>query len=275
MSLFTVDPEKCKRDGVCVAECPAKIIELKEGGNAVPEPVDLAEERCIDCGHCVTVCPHDALSHRSMSPDQCPPVNKDWILDKERAEHFLRARRSIRTYKDKPVDKEIIAKLIDIARYGPSGHNSQPVKWLVVHDGGELREMAGMVADWMRYMIKEQPEIAEPMGMKFVVESWDAGSDRICRGAPHLIMTHAPKNLGPAQSASTIALTFLDLAAPSFGLGACWAGYFNYAATFWPPLQKALALPEGDVSLGAMMVGYPKYKYKRLPLRNDPPIAWR
>ncbi len=275
MSLFTVDPEKCKRDGICVAECPALLLELKDDKEAVPVPIDEADEFCITCGHCVAVCPHGALSHRAMSPEQCPPVKKEWLLGKDHVEHFLRARRSIRTYKDKPVDKETLSKLIDIARYAPSGSNLQPVEWLVIHDGDEVQKLAGMVVDWMRYMIKEKPEVAEPMRMDRIVESWEDGVDRICRGAPHVIVTHAPKDLPPALSACTIALTYLDLAAPSFALGACWAGYFNYAATFWPPMIEALALPEGNISHGAMMVGYPKYKYHRLPLRNEAPITWR
>jgi ferredoxin len=28
MSLFTIDQKECRRDGLCVAECPAKIIEI-------------------------------------------------------------------------------------------------------------------------------------------------------------------------------------------------------------------------------------------------------
>lgn len=32
MTLFVVDEDKCKRDGICVAECPTKIIALREGG---------------------------------------------------------------------------------------------------------------------------------------------------------------------------------------------------------------------------------------------------
>jgi len=36
-----------------------------------------------------------------------------------------------------------------------------------------------------------------------------------------------------------------------------------------------LALPEGHVPFGAMMVGRPKYRYQRLPLRNEPQITWR
>jgi hypothetical protein len=53
------------------------------------------------------------------------------------------------------------------------------------------------------------------------------------------------------------------------------AGYFNAAAIFWPPLQQELGFPEGNVSFGSMMVGYPKFKYQRLPLRNAAEIMWR
>jgi hypothetical protein len=53
------------------------------------------------------------------------------------------------------------------------------------------------------------------------------------------------------------------------------AGYFNAAAIFWPPLQQELGFPEGNVSFGSMKVGYPKFKYQRLPLRNAAEIMWR
>ncbi len=274
MSLFTVDQEKCKRDGICMAECPMGIIEMKDE-TSVPTPTDDADGLCINCGHCVAVCPHEALSLKTMTPEQCPPIQKDWLLSPEQAEHFLRARRSVRAYKDKPVDKDTISKLIDLASFAPSGHNLQPVRWLVIYDSDEVQKLAGMVADWMRYMIKEQPDMAAAMHMDRVVGKWDSGFDGICRGAPHVIVAHADKNNPTAPAASTIALTYLELAAQPLGLGACWGGFFNVAATFWPPMQKALGLPEGQANFGAMMIGYPKYKYHRLPLRNETQITWR
>ena len=88
-------------------------------------------------------------------------------------------------------------------------------------------------------------------------------------------VSNAPKDERTAPEACTIALAYLELAAPSFGLGACWAGYFNAAANFWPPMQDALDLPEEHISFGAMMVGYPKFEYQRLPLRNEARILWR
>ena len=99
--------------------------------------------------------------------------------------------------------------------------------------------------------------------------------DRICRGAPHVLIAHAPKDERTALAACTIALTYLELATPAFGLGACWAGYFNAAANFWPPMAEALDLPEGHVSFGAMMVGQPQFQYPRVPLRNELKTLWR
>ncbi|MDH3567247.1 MAG: nitroreductase family protein, partial [Desulfobacteraceae bacterium] len=113
------------------------------------------------------------------------------------------------------------------------------------------------------------------MNLNQVVSFWEGGNDPICRNAPSVIVTHAHKDDGTAPTACTIALTYLELAASSFDLGACWAGYFNAAATFWPPMQKELGFPEGNVNFGSMMVGYPKFKYQRLPLRNDAEIMWR
>lgn len=274
MSLFSVDTEKCKGDGICAAECPAHIIVMGDG-HACPEPADGADELCIHCGHCVAVCPHGALSHQSMSPDQCPPLRKDWLPDARRVEHFLRSRRSIRTYREQPVNRELIEKLIDIARYAPSGHNTQPVRWLVISGREEVNRLAGLVVDWMRHLYKEQREFALSLHMDRIIDAWERGVDSVCRAAPHLIVAHAPKDDRTAPAACTIALAHLELAAPSFGLGVCWAGYFNAAASVWPPLREVLELPQGHASLGALMIGFPKYTYYRLPLRNAPVITWR
>ena len=274
MTLFTIDPEKCNRDGICVDECPIKIITRKDR-DSVPVPVPGAEQLCIRCGHCVAVCPTAALTHQDLSPDQCAPIRKDWNPDDGQAEQFLRQRRSIRTYRKAPVDREVLSRLIDIASYAPSGHNTQPVKWHVIHDRDELHRQSGMVADWMRYMIKEQPEMAKRLHMEMIVAAWDFGMDIICRDAPHLVLAYGAKADPTAQNAALIAMTYLDLAAPSLGIGSCWAGFFHIAAMYWPPLQAALALPEGNTVHAAMMVGYPKYKYHRLPTRNKPRISWQ
>ena len=273
MELFTINRETCTRCGSCVEDCPAGIIELRENSD-VPSPVTGADELCILCGHCVAVCPYGALSHRNMPVDECPVVHDELLPGRDHVEHFLRFRRSIRMYKAHNVDRDTIAKLIDIARFSPSGHNSQSSGWIVVYDREKVRQIAGMVIDWMNYTIQKHPQIAAKIGLQRVVAAWDSGKENICRDAPHLLCVHAGKENAIAQFDSAITLTYLELAAPSFGLGTCWAGFVTAAAQYWPPLQEIIGLPEGDKVYGAMMIGYPKYKYHRLPLRNEARITW-
>lgn len=275
MSLFIVDSKKCTHDGICVAECPIGLIKLKDK-KSVPEPIDRAEDMCINCGHCVAVCPHGAFSLTTMKPDDCPPVRKDLALDIERVKHLLQTRRSIRTYQDKEISPETLEELIDIARYAPTGGNSQLIKWIVVNSPEKVRNLAGeMIVDFMRHLISEKHPLAKGYNLSFFVKAWEDGNDLISRGAPGLVITHAPKNYTMAQTDSAIALTFLDLTAPSFGLGTCWAGFFMMAAAQWSPLQEALGLPKRNACFGAMLIGYPKYEYLRIPLRKPAEIAWK
>jgi nitroreductase/NAD-dependent dihydropyrimidine dehydrogenase PreA subunit len=274
MTQINVDQEKCKHDGVCAAVCPMGIIALKDG-STVPGLVAGLEELCIKCGHCVAVCPHGALSLDEMKAADCPPVRADMALGSEQAEQFFRSRRSIRTYRAKAVEREKLARLIDMAHYAPTGSNSQQVQWLVINSREQLHVLAGMIIDMLRHLIKEGHPLTVTYRLERSVEAWEAGIDPVLRGAPALVIAHAPKGYALAQVDCTAALTFLDLAAPTSGLGTCWAGFFMMAAAQWPPLQEALALPDENACFGAMMIGYPKYNFHRLPLRKEATISWR
>lgn len=275
MSLFVVDAGTCTRDGICVAECPARLIELKDGA-ATPTPVEGAAAMCIRCGHCVAVCPHGAFALATVKPEDCPPVRDDLALTTAQAEYVIRSRRSIRAYQEKAIEREKLAQLIDIARYAPTGSNRQQVKWLVINSREEVQRLASMVIDMARHFASEGAAAPAPSPLaalaKVILRS---GAVRVSRNAPVLIVAYAPKAHGMSPVDCTIALSYLDLAAPTLGLGTCWAGYFMTAMAHWPPLQQALALPEGHAGFGAMLLGYPKYKYQRLPPRDEAQITWR
>ena len=275
MSAFSVDCDKCNFCGMCVAECSPRIIDM-EGPQSLPFMIEDGEERCIKCGHCVAVCPTAAVSIDIMDAEECAPLSRELLPTAEQVELLLKSRRSIRSHEDKPVLRETLQKLIDIARYAPSGHNIQPVRWLIVEDTKETRRLAGLVAEWMRSIVEANPKLATDLGFDRLVDAWDRGEDMILRSAPHIIMAHADKAYGPlGETACIIAMTYLELAAYSLDLGACWAGYFQVACGAYPPLTEALELPQGHQVYAAMMVGYPRYKFSRIPLRNEPEISWR
>ena len=274
MTLFEVDPDKCIHDGLCQAVCPAHIIELADDADT-PVPIAGADELCINCGHCVSVCPTGALTLKTMDPANLTEITPALSITPEQAEQLLRSRRSMRVYDQRPVDRAVLERLIAIADSAPSAANIRPVEWLVIHDTKEVKRLGGIIADWMRMMLKEHPEIAGPKHFDRNVEMWDNGVDRLLRGAPHVVLTHAPATEMWGEVDGTIALTYLELAAYAFGLGACWAGYFKLTAAMYPPMMEALALPEGHRVLGAMMIGHPDLKYARIPDRGTPRVTWR
>ncbi|MCU0561237.1 MAG: nitroreductase family protein [Desulfobacterales bacterium] len=273
MGAFVVDRETCNRDGLCVRECPAGVIRLGPEDD-VPAPQADFKDFCIACGHCVAVCPTAALRLEWLDPNQCPPVDRALQLNREQAEQFLRSRRSIRAFREKPVERAKIEKLLEMACYAPSAKNNQPWHWTVVEQPAEVRRMAGLAVEWMRGVIAEKPNLAKALSFTRVVAAWDSGLERVCRGAPHLIVAHADKNYGFGAEDTALALSYLELYAPVLGLGTCWAGYFYAAANACPPLFEALKLPARHKACGALMVGYPAFRYQRLVPRKPPKVTW-
>ncbi len=50
-----IDPEKCRGRMKCMRMCPTQAIRVRDGKAAI------IEEKCIDCGECITACPENAI----------------------------------------------------------------------------------------------------------------------------------------------------------------------------------------------------------------------
>ena len=274
MSLFTIDQKKCKRDGMCAKVCPAQII-IQADKESFPTLLENSEEFCINCGHCAAVCPHGALILNMMPLAECPKIQHDLFPQAAQIRQLLMARRSIRFYKDRVVAHDLLEELIDTARYAPTASNKQQVQWMVFENPDEVNRLASMVIDWTRLMLLLMPDDIMARKMKSRIADWDKGKDQILRGAPHLIVVHSQADLPFAEADCVIALTYLELYAYAKRLGTCWAGYLTAAANFHEPLKQALGFPQGHKCFGAVMLGYPQYKYTRIPVRNAPVVTWR
>ncbi len=273
MGLLTIDEDLCEKDGLCAMVCPFRLIGL-EVGSSFPRAVPGAEKRCIQCGHCQAVCPQGALVLEGAEQG-CPPFEAALLPDLVQLTQLVRGRRSIRAYKEKAVDRELLQRCIDLAHFSPTARNSQQIGWLVIDNKEELRRLTEHAFDWMRHLLDGKDPLAEYYGVQGLIRAWEKGYDGILRHAPGLVVMHGPTGHRLAQMDSTIYLTTFELVAFSQGIGTCWAGFFQIAASSWPPLQEALDLPDGHELTAAMMVGYPRLKYHRLPLRKETQLTWR
>ena len=274
MAFLTIDENRCKQDGICAAECPRGII-TREDDRSFPKIAEADEACCMTCGHCVAVCPHSALSVKGVDIEDCPEIEKALDLSWDQAKQFLRSRRSIRLFKEKAIDRESMEQLIETARYAPTASNAQNLHWTVIEGRDKLEALSRETINWMKQVIEALPGSPAADYFRPVVARWNTGYDGILRTAQSLIVASAPKENTNGLVDLSIALTYLELAALSLGLGTCWAGLLRAAMLATPELVESMGLPEGHTWFYPMMIGYPKFKYLRLPERKVPVIHWK
>ncbi|WP_372809087.1 nitroreductase family protein [Pontiella sp.] len=262
MNLIDIDSEICTACGLCIVECPFGLLAQQTGD--VPDLIPGGESFCMRCGHCLAVCPVGALALDGETPESCDPAQTGAVVDPPAMAALLKNRRSIREYKDRPVPRKDMQELMEPVRWAPTAKNEQPVHWLLVDDRAAIHDLARLTVEWARE-IDRMPEL---------VTAWDAGKDLVLRNAPLLAIATAPSDgLSPVID-STIAASALELAATAYGLGSCWAGYFMRAAQQYGPIAERLNLPRGHQVCAALMMGYPKRTYHRVPPRKPADVTW-
>ena len=271
LQLISFNTEKCTVCGTCSRICPIFIIAHRE--KEYPSLPSESEAFCTHCGHCEAICPANAIT---INYQLFPPEDENSVpeqISSNLLTKYVQSRRSIRIFKDKPVEKEKIAAIFEAVRFAPSGMNAQPVKWLVVTDAAKINEFANLTIDWMRMMVEKGTEHPLKNYFPVLVALADAGLDPICRNSPCLVYAYSENASGYTDS--IIALTTFDLMAPSFGLGTCWVGLLHRAAVEYQPLREALGIPDGFVLQFPMLVGYSKYKFEKIPGRKKVDVIWR
>ncbi len=251
-----INADKCLKDGLCIAACPAKIMTPSNSG--VPDINSKIASGCINCGHCVAICPSSAISVENISGEACEALPKE-IASFESLNGLIKTRRSIRNFKDELVDSELLKEIISATKYAPTAKNSQMLSWILINGKERVRQLSEKVIDAFR----KDPNMAS------IIKAFENGYDVVHRGAPHVAVVLTPKAYNWAALDGAIAISYLDLLATTKGIGTCWAGFTTYGSVLSPEVAKSIGVPETHKIAGAMMLGHPKLKYKKIPNRNE------
>ncbi|GEA34199.1 nitroreductase family protein [Clostridium diolis] len=272
-NFIKVNSEKCTKCGLCVKICRGTLV-MSDLGPKVDRDL------CIECGHCVAVCPNGALDSTKTPLDNQVQIQKEKLMDSDIAATFLRSRRSIRAFQKRDVSRDIISELLNIARFAPTACNSQGLSYHVIDNHKILHEITSIIADWTEESIengvlKNSPWVQNTVST--IAQYRNDNKDTILRDAPCLVIATVPreqKELG--RDNTHFSLTYVQLYAQTLGLGTCWSGLFEYCSMAeYEPLLRLLNISKDRVVTGALLVGYPLYKFKRLVDRNPLEITWQ
>jgi nitroreductase/ferredoxin len=264
MIQFQIDEERCIQCGECEEDCPAGVIKMDD------YPKIINEDGCYRCQHCLAVCPTGAVSVLGRDPDTSILLEGN-MPDAARLKTLIKGRRSVRRYTDKDLDKTLIDELLDIANHAPTGVNSQAVLFTVVREGSVMKVLREEVMTELT-KLKDDGKLPEGLVEQYIgmaVEVWqETGADIIFRGAPHLLITSAPKDAPCPVQDTHIALTTFQLMAHARGVGTLWDGMVMMALALIPGLASRLGIPEDHIVGYAMVFGEPAVEYHRTVQRG-------
>lgn len=269
--------------------CPAGLF-VREDDTQVPDFV--RENDCIVCGHCVAICPETAITHVDFPEGSVITVNREILPPVEGILEYMKTRRSVREFKDKPVERNLIEQIIEGARFAPSAHNSQCTEYIVIHNKNVLQEI---VEATVLYFDKISKQLRNPVtrtllrmavgpqvdkavksvpSFEKLVTAFNNGEDRILRNAPLLIVFHSKRSALLANVNVSLALQNASLVCHGLGLGSFYTGYLIGACQRERKVQEILKIPERNQIYGALAIGWPKYKYKKWMERKPARIVW-
>jgi nitroreductase len=159
----------------------------------------------------------------------------------------IHARRSIRSYLDRPVEDEKLLAVLEAGRLAPSAKNMQDWRFVVVRDQSVRQKLAIAARD--QQFVSSAPVVIAACGT----------SD--------LVMTCGQ----PAYAIDVaIAVDHMTLAAASLGLGSCWIGAF-----YEDQAREILGVPSEVRVVALMPLGYPAEEPSPRPRKSlDQVVAW-
>lgn len=141
----------------------------------------------------------------------------------------IKGRRSIRKYSDRPVEEDVLGKVLEAGRLSPSANNKQSWKFIVVREKNKIARLTEAT---------EQPFVGEA---PVILVS--------CGTEPVSVMMCGQHRYTVDLS---IATAYMILEAYEQGLGTCWLGRFDEKK-----VKEILEIPDEVRVVAVTPLGYP------------------
>ena len=292
-NTIRIDQKTCKKCLLCSEVCPNKIL-IRNNSNEIttrPDRIDL----CVKCGQCMAICSTQSIIVDSLSyehdffslPDNASYENSFYDM--------ISTRRAVRNFKDKPVPKELLEKIVQAISFAPPSFPPLKIKIIVVQNTALIRKaLPNMIKLYdsltkmmknplIRFFIKKEvgtkkfrtmQEHLMPLLKSRLPELKNGTEDTITRHAPAMILFLADKNNEDISQDISIAATFGMLATHALGLGGSIMDIIPPAIERDKELRKLFCISYNHEIVTSIIIGYPKYKYLRGIKRDLQSVKW-
>ena len=276
--MIRIDKEKCTECNTCTQHCPGGFI--TEG----PQISDIAQKYCVRCGHCLVVCPSEAIQIASLENLYVPPYAQEIPVSPQAMDALLRRRRSIRQYKPKPVSREHLGKIIEAASQVPSAHNFRAFKAYVCSDKAVISQVHKRLTEHYARSLDAFKKPIEGMSdsmreellyaFDYLIVNPPEGKDSLFWNARTLLVFTStiphPLCIGDAWIASFAAVMYAE----TIPVGTCYNGFLIMGLIEDPSIKPLLKIPEEELVVSAFTLGYPDEKHFRYPPRRTMETTW-
>lgn len=285
----SIQQEKCKKCGICIEICPAKIIVKQPEGI-----ITFNEEKkylCLKCAQCMAACASQAIMIDSFEYGKNIVPLQHFKFENQEFLNFLHARRSTRVFKKEPLIKEHLQFILNAVNTIPYAVNPDNIEFVFINNRNLMEKALPLFSDFydnlekwiqhpfIRFMMKRKApaeaiktideHLLPFMKVKhYHIDAKNPKKDNITRNAPAVLIVHAKKDSAYHTFDAHIALTYAMLAAHAIGIDTTINGLIPAAVNKVKDLQHIFKIPDGHEVVGSLILGYPKYPYHSAILRS-------
>jgi Pyruvate/2-oxoacid:ferredoxin oxidoreductase delta subunit len=278
--MIVVEKEKCVGCGLCARICHEQCIVLS-GVNGKKKVERIEHSVCSTCTQCIAICPQRALSWNRVSPE---PYDKSNLPSAEQLRELLKQRRTIRSFKDKKVDRALVEEIISLGIYAPT--NNYKLRTIALDDLEIIKEFDAITM-WfvlLLYNLCYRSDVVFNLISRLIPEINTKNRVKIKRGVAKgysydslfttLILIVGDRRILLSEASAQYALYNMILYAHTKGFGSRINGGITVTLNRSRSARKKLGLQKNECILGTLELGYPAVKFSNKVEGKSMSVHW-